>query len=468
MNQAHGVSDSRQLKPYLEYKDSGLAWLGEIPAHWRTLPLGRIGRFSASGIDKKTVEGEENVLMVNYTDVYANTTKTLDKLRNYMQTTCPKWKVKEHSLAKGDILFTPSSETEAEVGFSAVVIEDLVKVVYSYHLIRLRPDSNIGLDLGFSKFLCNNTGVLSQFTAACKGTTRQILTREDFRDTIVSLPPIEEQRDIAAFLDGETAKIDALIERMERLIELLQEKRSALITQAITKGLEPNVPMKDSGIEWLGKIPAHWDLLSLKRCVLLKAGSIKTGPFGSQLLAANMQGEDVKVYNQRTVIDRDFLKGDVFISREKFQELKAFEIYPGDVLVTTRGTIGRCAIVPADSDQGILHPCLMRIQPDPAQLLREYIALLIQESNLVRTQLAIASNATTIDVIYSDTMRQILIPKPPISEQAAIIKWINELMAEIHRLNEMVLEAIDRLKEYRTALISAAVTGKIDLRESIL
>jgi len=222
--------------------------------------------------------------------------------------------------------------------------------------------------------------------------------------------------------------------------------------------------MKDSGIDWLGKIPAHWDLLSLKRCVLPKAGSIKTGPFGSQLLAADMQGEDVKVYNQQTVIDRDFLKGDVFISHQKFQKLKAFEIFPGDVLVTTRGTIGRCAIVPLESDQAILHPCLMRIQLDPNQLIREFITLLIQESYLVKTQLALSSNATTIDVIYSDTMSRVLVPKPPLHEQHSIINWLDERTAEIDRLNIIISGAIDRLKEYRAARISAAVTGKIDVR----
>jgi type I restriction enzyme S subunit len=280
----------------------------------------------------------------------------------------------------------------------------------------------------------------------------------------VQKPPYKEQRDIAFFLDRETAKIDALIAKKERLIELLQEKRTALITQAVTKGLDPNVHMKDSGVEWLGEIPAHWDLLPLIRCVLPNAGAIKTGPFGSQLLTADMQGKDVKVYNQRTVIDRDFLAGDEFISLQKFRELEAFEVHPGDVLVTTRGTIGRCAIVPEDSGHGILHPCLMRIQPDPARILREYIALLIQESYLVRTQLALASNATTIDVIYSDTMRRILVPKPPITEQVAIVNWIDERVAKIYRLVEMISEAIDRLKEYRTALISAAVTGKIDVR----
>jgi type I restriction enzyme S subunit len=105
----------------------------------------------------------------------------------------------------------------------------------------------------------------------------------------------------------------------------------------------------------------------------------------------------------------------------------------------------------------------MRIQPDPVRLVREYIALLIQESYLVRTQLALASNATTIDVIYSDTLRQVLVPKPPLNEQVAILKRIDERVAEIYRFVEMVSEAIDRLKEYRTALISAAVTGKIDV-----
>ncbi len=135
----------------------------------------------------------------------------------------------------------------------------------------------------------------------------------------------------------ETSKIDSLVAKKERLIELLQEKRTALISHAVTKGLDPDVPRKDSGVEWLGEIPAHWTLTTIKRLLVGQKGAIKTGPFGSHLHSSEMMDSEIKVFNQRTVIDRDILGGLNYISMAKFDELKAFEAFPGDLLITTRG-----------------------------------------------------------------------------------------------------------------------------------
>jgi type I restriction enzyme S subunit len=114
---------------------------------------------------------------------------------------------------------------------------------------------------------------------------------------------------------------------------------------------------KDSGIVWLGQFPEHWKLARIKHILKKRKNAIKTGPFGSQLKNSDMEGSDIKVYNQRNVIDNDFYNGDNYISYEKFDELKEFEIFPGDILITTRGTIGRCAVFPDNVGKGVLHPC---------------------------------------------------------------------------------------------------------------
>jgi len=256
---------------------------------------------------------------------------------------------------------------------------------------------------------------------------------------------------------------------------LLQEKRAAIISQAVTKGLPSTdsgqatltVPMKDSGIEWLGEIPAHWEVKRLKFAVVQRPGAIKTGPFGSQLLASEMVEGEVKVYNQQNVIERDLSHGENYITRAKFGELRAFEVFSGDILLTTRGTIGRCVILPEGFEPGILHPCLMRVQPDLKKLAPEFLAFLIEDSSLVQTQLFLLSNATTIEVIYSDTMRNVTVPVPPLDEQEQIIDYLRRQTADLDALIAKVREGIEKLKEYRTALISAAVTGKIDVREEV-
>ena len=175
---------------------------------------------------------------------------------------------------------------------------------------------------------------------------------------------------------------------------------------------------KDSGIEWLGEIPTGWIVAPLKRHLLPKVGAIKTGPFGSQLLSSEMNDAAVKVYNQRTVLDKDFEQGDNYISEEKYQELQSFEVYPSDFLITTRGTIGRCAIVPEGCQKGILHPCLMRLQLNQNTLTDRFMNYLLEGAGIILEQLSLKSNATTIDVIYSETLKSVLVPIPPLPEQA--------------------------------------------------
>lgn len=213
---------------------------------------------------------------------------------------------------------------------------------------------------------------------------------------------------------------------------------------------------RNSGAKWLGDVPEHWGIGALK--YYTRSSGIKTGPFGSQLVSAEMEAGEFKVYNQRSVIDGDFESGDEYISAEKFAALSSFETIPGDVLVTTRGTIGRAAILPADAERGILHPCLLRIRVDPSHLKAEFLRLLIADSDLLRTQLAYLSNATTIEVIYSYTMAATVIPNPPLAEQSNILSFLNRETAKIDALIAEQERLIELLNEKRQALISHAVT----------
>ena len=290
----------------------------------------------------------------------------------------------------------------------------------------------------------------------------------DIANIRIPIPNVEEQKQIVAFLDTETTNIDTLIDKQEQLITLLQEKRQVVISHAVTRGLNPNVKMKDSGIEWLGAVPEHWEVKKLKHILLRKKDSIKVGPFGSQLTTRDMEGVDIKVINQRNVIDNNFDFGDNFINHEKYIELRAFTIFPGDILITTRGTIGRTAIFPNNNGTSILHPCLMRLQVDEKYWLKELIALIIQGSGYFLEQLKFLSNATTIDVIYSENLKNVTIALPPThEEQKRIIAFLDKETAKIDTLIEKCETAIELLKERRTALISAAVTGKIDVRNTV-
>ncbi|MFM6050265.1 MAG: restriction endonuclease subunit S, partial [Sphaerospermopsis kisseleviana] len=213
----------------------------------------------------------------------------------------------------------------------------------------------------------------------------------------------------------------------------------------------------------MGDIPEHWECMTLKRHLLPKVGAIKTGPFGSQLLSSEMNDTEVKVYNQRNVLDQDFVGGTNYISEIKYQELKSFEVFPGDFLITTRGTIGKCAITPADCPKGILHPCLMRLQLNPKSLLDHFLMYLLQDGEVILEQLKIKSNATTIDVIYFDSLKSVFIPTPPLEEQKKIARFLDYKTKQIDDLIAKKETLIEKLDEKRTSLISHAVTKGLDV-----
>ena len=333
------------------------------------------------------------------------------------------------------------------------------------HLLRMRVSNSVRPE--FARLLIDEAAyVKTQIQLAGKGTIMHGLNSSIVKDLLFFVPPLPEQTAIVEFLDRETAKIDELVAEQRRLMELLKEKRQAVISHAVTKGLNPHAPMKPSGIEWLGDVPEHWAIGPIKYFVLPKNGAIKTGPFGSHLTSSDMQAGPIKVYNQRSVIDGDFDSGVNYISDEKFTELANFETFPGDLLITTRGTIGRAAILPKDAERGILHPCLLRLQPNISIINTEFLKTLIQDSDLMKTQLNYLSNATTIEVIYSYTIASVIIPVPPLTEQSAIMQFLTDETAKLDTLPAEAQRAIDLLQERRTALISAAVTGQIDVRPS--
>ena len=249
-----------KYKPYPAYRPSGVEWLEEIPSHWEVKRLKTFANVQLSNVDKKSEEGQAEVFLCNYVDVYYN-----ERIRlgvDFMSATASEGQMRRFSLRKGDVLITKDSESWTDIAVPAVVAQDLPDVLCGYHLAHIRPGSNC--DGAFLSRSFSAIGPRDQFHISANGITRFGLTGDAIRSGEFPLPPLTEQRAIAAFLDRETARIDELVARKERLIELLQEKRTALITRAVTRGLDPSAPMKDSGVEWLGEIPAHWEVKRLK------------------------------------------------------------------------------------------------------------------------------------------------------------------------------------------------------------
>lgn len=227
---------------------------------------------------------------------------------------------------------------------------------------------------------------------------------------------------------------------------------------------------KDSGVQWLGEIPSHWDVIRLKFILEVKKNAIKVGPFGSDLKGDDFQTSGYPVYNQRTVLDNDFFEGTAFISEEKFKALVGFKIEPFDILVTTRGTIGKIAVAPEDVNDGIIHPCIMKFSINRHEITDQLLKYLFNEIDYVFDQFVLASGTTTIPVIYSDTLKNVVLPLPPITEQKIIVDFLDKRLAQVDALIAKQETLLEKLAEQRVALISHAVTKglnpDVEMKES--
>ncbi|WP_368169695.1 restriction endonuclease subunit S [Aeromonas sp. R4-3] len=446
MSQAVATQQQKLIgryRPYPEYKDSGVIWSGFIPSHWEPI------RFKHVFVEKpKTSNIELPAGSISFGQVVF---KDEEKLAEETKASYQEVKVGEFLVNPLNLNFDLKSLRTALSEIDVVVSTGYI-VLQCYRQLEAR----------YARWLLHEFDVAHMKSLGAG--VRQTIGFNDIGNSYFCMPRLEEQLTIAAFLDHETSRIDRLIAQQQRLIELLKEKRQAVISHAVTKGLNPNAPMKDSGVEWLGQVPEHWVVGPIKYTLQSKKGACKAGPFGSHLTNADMTGSDVKVITQRNVIDDDMEVGDSYISSDKYKELRAFTIQKGDILVTTRGTIGRTALFQQEYT-AILHPCLIRLQADGAILIPEWLSLLIQESGYVVEQILIKSNATTIEVIYSESLLNVDIAYPPSeSEQIDVLDFINCQKMKFQHLISAAGRAISLMQERRIALISAAVTGKIDLR----
>lgn len=436
---------------YESYKDSGIEWLGEVPEHWKIRRLKHVANVYLSNVDKHTIDGQKAVILCNYIDVYKNDRITSEI--EFMRATATDEQIERLSLQKEDVIITKDSEDPSDIGIPALVVEDISGLVCGYHLAIVRPADSVG---GFLAYLFQSIFVRSMFEVQATGLTRYALGKYSIENFTFTLPHCKEQIDIAAFLDSETAKIDALIAEQQRLIELLKEKRQAVISHAVTKGLNPDAPMKDSGIEWLGEIPEHWDRVQLGRV----CRQVSDGPHFSP----NYVDEGIMFLSARNISVNSWLLEDAkFISESDYIEFSK-RIVPeeGDILYTKGGTTGIARVVDLkDRFQVWVHVAVLKIERGLAD--PYFIAYALNSSGCYEQSQLYTRGATNQDLGLT-RMIKIWLALPAHSEQFAIVAFIDRETAKIDALTAEAQIAITLLQERRTALISAAVTGKIDVR----
>jgi type I restriction enzyme S subunit len=297
--------------------------------------------------------------------------------------------------------------------------------------------------------------------ASGNGTTFKELSWEDLASLPLPLSPLEEQEAISSFLDRETARIDALSGKKRRLLELLEEKRLAVITHAVTKGLDPNAPMKDSGIEWLGQVPAHWDLKQLRHVTklgtIITYGIVQAGPDVEDgvpyIRTSDMAGEELPLEGYlRTTPEID-----ASYARSKVAE--------GDLVIAIRATIGKPLIVPAALDGANLTQGTAKYSPSE-QMNAQYVRYLLRSHGAISEFHRLAKGATFKEITL-EMLRKFPVLQPPISEQKDISQWIESKSGMLVAARNKTAATIMHLQEYRSALITNAVTGKIDVRGEV-
>ena len=453
--EAASTVSARRLPRYPAYRYSGVEWLGELPAHWDVQRLKEFATVRLSNVDKKTIENQDSIQLCNCVDVYYNE-KITAKIQ-FMRATATPEQIRHFSLRTNDVLFAKDSETHTDIAVPAVVDEELPSVICGYHLAHIRPRETCN---GVFLFWCISAiGPRDQYRIAANGITRFGLTGDTIRVGRFPLPPACEQRTIADFLDRETAKIDALVAKKERLIELLEDKRVALITRAVTKGLDPAVPMKDSGVDWLGEIPVRWSVHRLKRISPEISVGVVVNPssYVSMEGVPFIYGSDIQEGNISREVSRR-------MSHEHNAELSKSRLLAGDLVTVRVGAPGVTAVVPPEMEGA---NCASVIILRRGSKFDSRWLCYAMNSRVIRFQVAIVQYGAAQEQFNVGHAVEFVVPTPPLAEQKLLAAFLDRETGGIDALLGKVWEAIDRLKELRTALISAAVTGKIDVRETM-
>ncbi len=441
-------------QPYPSYKASGVEWLGEIPEHWDIRKLKHISSIQFSNVDKHTVEGEKPVRLCNYVDVYHHDFITADL--NFMEATAPPAQISKFGLRGGDVIITKDSEAWDDIAVPAYVSSDMHDVLCGYHLAQIRPNPKWVNGKYLFRAFCSR-GINDQFRVAATGITRYGLGKYWVDNGLFLVPPVEEQCAIAAFLDRETGRIDALMEKKQQQIELLQEKRTAFISHAVTKGLDPTAPLKDSGVEWLGQIPMHWELFQLRRVINKFVDYRGATPAKSESGIPLITAKNIK----NGIIDFELSKE--FIREEDYDSWMVRGLPEnGDVLITTEAPLGESAMI---SETNIaLAQRIILLKTDKNLITNKYLNYYFS-SHSGKLELWSRATGSTAIGIKASKLKEILVLVPSVSDQELANNYLDRETTKIDGLIAKVQESIDRLKEHRTALISAAVTGQIDVRE---
>ncbi len=452
---------------YPRYKPSGIEWLGDVPKHWEVKPTRHLLVRNDGGAWGDNDDPDGTIVLRSTEQELDGKWRIEDPARRSLTP-----REKQHTLLrKGDLLITKSSGSAQHIGKTSIVTDDVAALDASFSNFMQRLRIGGDLEPSIAWYFLNCPAGRQQLVFNSNSTTGLANLGEGILGSVwMPVAPPEEQRAIAAFLDAETAQLDMLIEKKRRLIELLQEQRSALISRTVTRGLPPDAaraagldpepPMKKSAIEWMGEIPSHWESGILRFYARMRSGHTPSRQHPEYWEECTIPWFSLADVWQLRNDDRTYLGETKELISELGLTNSAAELLPaGTVILSRTASVGFSGIMPrpmATTQDFVNWICGPKLMPE--YLLQVFRAMKPEFERLVM--------GSTHKTIYMPDAASFAVAVPPLDEQKAIVRFLEIELDKVTRISSKVEEAIKRLREYRSALVTAAVTGKIDVRQA--
>ena len=446
-----------QLQPYFKYKNSSIEWLGDIPEHWEVARIKQIGEVKAR-VGWKALKASEYIKEGYF---FLSTPNIKKKDIDFTNVNfIPKWRYDESpeiKLQVDDILLTKDGSTLGTV--------NIIKYLPSEGTV----NSSIAI-LRFNKNY-HNLYVFYQIKSSYiqnivrlkkDGAGVPHLFQKDINLFNIVTPPLKEQTQIANYLTHQTQHLDRKIQLLQQKIDKYQALQKALINQAVCRGLDEKVPMKDSGVEWVGEIPEHWEVKRVKDTFSQNHVGIKMGPFGSALKSDIIVKKGYKVYGQENVIKGNFQKGKKYIKEEDFKRLQNYEIFEDNIAITMMGTIGKAMVVPKIK-RGIMDSHLVRIVVNKNLISPKYFEISMNDAQYLKEDIIRRSKGSIMQGLNSSIIKLLTIVLPPLDEQTQITNYLNQKTTQIQQITTNLQTQIATLQELRKTLINDVVTGKLKI-----
>lgn len=419
-------------------------WKDILPTDWNVVPLKAVASYAVSSVDKVLKEEEIPVELCNYTDVYKNDFITSDL--EFMKGSATEEEILKYKLEIGDVIITKDSESWDDIAIPTLVKETKNNLVCGYHLSIIKADPNKIFPTYLFRCL-QSKDIRLQLELASTGVTRYGLPKDEIGRAILPLPPIHLQKEISLYIDSELAETDKLVKAKESLLNILSEKRQVLITHAVTKGLNSEVKFKNSGIEWLGYIPEHWKVERTKWLFTERNTRSQTGE-EEMLTVSHITGVTPRSEKDVNMFEAETTEGYKLVCKDDL------------VINTLWAWMGAMGIAPVD---GIVSPAYHVYRP-LENVLPGYIDAIVRMPIFAKEVIKYSKGVWSSRLrLYPEGFYEVYLPVPPIEEQEEIIQYIKCEVSKIQEMSKISLLSIELLKERRSALITAAVTGQIEI-----